>query len=141
MLDRLATGQRVGHDRLPSPLIGSLVEQIWGHTRVIPILLLPLALVSIVRRGITWNGYVLIGYVVVLLGAIVVDWQFSLWNKHWYFSLPALAFLRGIALDTVCIRSRAGRVVATGLVGYLWYESVAAWLVREFLYQWSLQTL
>lgn len=36
------------------------------------------------------------GYLVLLALGMIIDHQFSLWNKHWYFSLPALAILAGL---------------------------------------------
>ncbi|MCS6887335.1 MAG: hypothetical protein NZQ09_03930 [Chloroflexus sp.] len=72
---------------------------------------------------------------------VVVDYQFSLWNKHWYFSLPALAILAGVALDRIAAHHTAGKLMAAALVSYLLVESTVAWLLRVFLYRWSLQTL
>jgi hypothetical protein len=141
VFERLTTGERVGYEALPSPLVGSLVEQLWGHVRFLPIFLTPLALFVIRQRGITWMGYILIGYVVLLLGGIIIDQQFSLWNKHWYFSLPALALLGGIALDVASNYRFGGKWLVGCLIGYLLFESMYAWFLRVFLYQWSLRTL
>ncbi|WP_299756740.1 hypothetical protein [uncultured Chloroflexus sp.] len=138
---RLAESDRLGHDRLPSPLVGSLFAQMWGHTRVLPLVLVPLGIVGLARRGWTWTASVMAGYLVLLVLGMLIDHQFSLWNKHWYFSLPALAILVGVALDQIAEYHTAGKVVAGALVSYLLVESTVAWLLRVFLYQWSLQTL
>ncbi|MCX7859703.1 MAG: hypothetical protein N2385_06415, partial [Chloroflexus sp.] len=141
LLARLGEANRLGHDSLPSPLVGTLLEQMWGHTRVLPLLLLPLGLAALARRGWTWLAGVAAGYLVLMAVGVVVDYQFSLWNKHWYFSLPALAILAGVALDRIAAHHIAGKLVAAALVSYLLVESTMAWLLRVFLYQWSLQTL
>ncbi|MCS6889484.1 MAG: hypothetical protein NZQ09_14860, partial [Chloroflexus sp.] len=54
LLARLGEANRLGHDSLPSPLVGTLLEQMWGHTRVLPLLLLPLGLAALARLGWTW---------------------------------------------------------------------------------------
>lgn len=141
LIAQLAESERLGHDRLPSPLVGSLVEQMWGHTRVLPLLLLPIGVVTMARHGWTWTACVVAGYLVLLVVGIVVDHRFSLWNKHWYFCLPALAIVAGIALDRIATYRTAGKIVTSAVVGYLLVESAMAWLLRVFLYQWSLQTL
>ncbi|WP_322495115.1 hypothetical protein [Chloroflexus sp.] len=138
---RLAESDRLGHDQLPSPLVGSLFAQMWGHTRVLPLVLVPLGMAGLARRGWTWTACVMAGYLVLLALGMIIDHQFSLWNKHWYFSLPALAILAGVALDRIAEYHTAGKVVAGVLVSYLLVESTVAWLLRALLYQWSLQTL
>ncbi len=100
VIDRLQATTRVGHDSLPSPLVGSFLEQVWGHTRLLPVVLLPIGLFLMFRKGATIHLAMMSGYVVLLIMSVLVDAQFSLWNKHWYFCLPALAILPAIALDT-----------------------------------------
>lgn len=48
---RLAESDRLGPDQLPSPLVGSLFAQMWGHTRVSPLVLVPLGMAGLARRG------------------------------------------------------------------------------------------
>ncbi len=81
------------------------------------------------------------GYVVLLIMSSLVDTQFSLWNKHWYFCLPALAILPAIALDSFVQQGFAGRVITAMLVAFLIWESTLAWLLRAMIYEWSLRTL
>ncbi|WP_322488183.1 hypothetical protein [Chloroflexus sp.] len=98
---RLAESDQFGHDRLPSPLVGSLFAQMWGHSRVLLLVLVPLGMARLARRGWTWTAGVMAGYLVVLALGMIIDHQFSLWHKHWYFSLPALAILAGVALARI----------------------------------------
>ncbi|WP_322511163.1 hypothetical protein [Chloroflexus sp.] len=58
------------------------------------------------------------GVSVLMAVGVVVDYQFSLWNKHWYFSLPALAILAGVALDRIAVHHIAGNLVAAALVEF-----------------------
>lgn len=140
VIERLQTGSRVGHDSLPSPLVGSLIEQMWGHTRMVPVFLLPIGIIYILRRGVSLFSGVMLGYILLLLLGILVDHQFSLWNKHWYFCLPAIAIVSGIALDAFN-RFRFGNLVVAALITFLLFESTMAWLLRVFLYEWSLRTI
>ncbi len=141
VIDRLQATTRVGHDSLPSPLVGSFLEQVWGHTRLLPVVLLPIGLFLMFRKGATIHLAMMSGYVVLLIMSVLVDIQFSLWNKHWYFCLPALAILPAIALDTFAQQGFAGRVVTAILVAFLLWESTLAWLLRAMIYEWSLRTL
>jgi len=141
VIDRLQASTRVGHDSLPSPLVGSFLEQVWGHTRLLPVVLLPIGLFLMFRKGATIHLAMMSGYVVLLIISCLVDTQFSLWNKHWYFCLPALAILPAIALDSFVQQGFAGRVITAILVAFLLWESTLAWLLRAMIYEWSLRTL
>jgi hypothetical protein len=141
VIDRLQASTRVGHDSLPSPLVGSFLEQVWGHTRSLPVVLLPIGLFLMFRKGATIHLAMMSGYVVLLIISCLVDTQFSLWNKHWYFCLPALAILPAIVLDSFVQQGFAGRVITAILVAFLLWESTLAWLLRAMIYEWSLRTL
>ena len=141
VIDRLQASTRVGHDSLPSPLVGSFLEQVWGHTRLLPVVLLPIGLFLMFRKGLNIHLAMMSGYVVLLIIGCLVDTQFSLWNKHWYFCLPALAILPAIVLDSFVQQGFAGRVITAILVAFLLWESTLAWLLRAMIYEWSLRTL
>jgi hypothetical protein len=143
LIERFSSGERPGHDeaRLPGPLVGPLWLQIWGHTRVIGLV------AAAAGIGLAWRQNNLtvrssaIGTVVLLAVTLLLDTQFSLWHKHWYFALPLLALFGAHGLAALSSRGRAAGLLAELVIAVLLLESLRAWLLRVIFYDWSLWTI
>ncbi|MBC8159645.1 MAG: hypothetical protein H7Z42_00375 [Roseiflexaceae bacterium] len=140
---RLQETERPGHSGvLPAALVGPFWLQVWGHTRVLPLLLAAWGLIVLLRRGEHTGAALGIGCLALLGIGAVVDVYFNLWNKHWYFLLPALALYAGHGCAD--LGARAGfnwpRILPAALA-VLCVASAWAWMSRVFLYQWSLWSI
>jgi hypothetical protein len=143
LIERFSSGERPGHDeaRLPGPLVGPLWLQIWGHTRVIGLAAAAGgAWLAWRSDNLLWRSSA-IGSVVLLAVTMLLDTQFSLWHKHWYFALPLLALLAAHGLAALSSRGRAVGLLSELIIALLLLESARAWLLRVIFYDWSLWTI
>ena len=133
----------VGRDPtlLPRQLLGTPVEQVWGHYRTIGVVLAAAGVVVALRHRERWTTHLIIAYAVFLALTTLVDLRFGLWNKHMYFALPGICLAVGGVLGALQRRGWSGRVVVFGITGYLLWTSIAAWVLRVRWYIWSLETL
>lgn len=133
----------IGHDatRLPGPLLGNSVEQMWGHYRIVGIVLAALGIPLALRHRDRWSTHLIVGYGIFLLLTVIADLRFGLWNKHMYFALPGICLAAGPVLGSIERHGRAGQVLVWSLIGYLLYTSVGAWILRVIWYIWSLKTI
>lgn len=139
----LSGGGSVGRDAtlLPGLLLGNADEQLWGHYRVIGVVLAALGVLLALLRRDRWLTHVGLAYGIFLVLTALADLRFGLWNKHMYFALPGVCLAAGPLLGQIQGRGWAGRVVVWSLFGYLVGASVGAWVLRALWYVWSLQTL
>ena len=142
-LATLSREGNVGRDPslLPGPLLGNTWQQLWGHYRVIGVVLALVGLVLALRQRERWSTHLVVGYGTFLLLTALADLRFGLWNKHMYFALPGICLAAASVLARLQRRGGAGRVVAWLLFGYLLWTSTGAWVLRVVWYEWSLKTL
>lgn len=133
----------VGRDAalLPGPLLGSTWQQLWGHYRVIVVVLAAIGIGVALQSRQRWLTHLVVGYGIFLLLTATADLRFGLWNKHMYFALPGVCLAAGPLLAAIQRRGRAGTLVVGALFAFLVWTSLEAWLLRVTLYIWSLETL
>ncbi len=133
----------VGHDAklLPGRLLGGPWQQLWGHYRVIGVVLAAVGVVLALRHRERWATHLIVGYAVFLVLTVLVDLRFGLWNKNMYFALPGVCLAAGPVLGLLQRRGWLGRVVVFAIFGFLLWATVDAWLLRVIWYDWSLKTL
>lgn len=137
----LTTEGSIGREAsdLPTGLLGPFPMQVWGHFRVVGLVLAGFGLVWELRRR-SWLRYLALAYGVFMLATALADTQFGMWNKHWYFALPGVAILAGSALYHLR-EQRLGRWAAYGILVALLVASLDAWFLRVIWYQATLRTL
>lgn len=126
---------------LPGPLVGPFWLQVWGHTRVLGLLLAAWGIVVQLRRGQRVGAALGLACAALLVATALVDIRFNMWNKHWYFLLPALALFAGHGCADLARRGRGWQTAVTASLVMLSAASAWAWTQRVFLYQWSLWSL
>jgi len=139
----LRSGASVGRDStlLPGPLLGTTWQQIWGHYRVIGIVVAAVGMLMALRQRSRWSSHLLVGYGAFLVVTMLADLRFGLWNKHMYFALPGVCIAAGAVLGALRRRGWAGAIIGWSLFGWLLWSSVEAWILRVIWYVWSLETL
>ena len=143
ILPQLQAGAHLGVDsgRLPGPLVGPFWLQAWGHTRILPLVLMLLGIAVLIRRGDRFLGAIGVGYVTLLGLMSTVDLRFSMWNKHWYFALPGIALLAAFGCEWLANRGPILRYTTFAMLTVLLAVSAVAWSDRALFYQWSLWSL
>lgn len=142
LIERLQDTARLGYDgTLSGPLMGPFWLQAWGHTRVVGLVLAGAGIAAHLRQGHRVGAAIGLGCAVLLVLGAFVDMRFNMWNKHWYFLLPALALFAGHGCADLVQRGRVWQATMTLVLVVLSASSAWAWAARVFLYQWSLWSL